>query len=235
MGAHPFRSSALCLRDVIIHFLKKGFLHVIPTNLLVRDTVTIGIIIAGIALAVPVSVLLTRVGHVDAVILEGIYIYIFFFFKQSKFNRKMKKHKIKRLPACSDFIRHSPICQHLMESIFKVKVVTESFHSNRSNKSNWLGFECERHKGSPSKFCLASGNAFCGPSHRVDVGDKSIRSDVQEGKINLSFSHLSAVGVFAFQLLIGVSVNVRILSAEVSISSPADSTLGRTMKPPNVE
>lgn len=47
----------------------------------------------------------------------------------------------------------------------------------------------------------------------------------------LQFSHLLAVGVFAFQLLIGVSVNVRVLATEVSISSPADSTL-RTKTPP---
>lgn len=51
----------------------------------------------------------------------------------------------------------------------------------------------------------------------------------------LQFSHLSAAGVFAFQLLIGVSVNVRVLATEVSISSPADSTLGRRMKPPRIE
>lgn len=67
--------------------MKKQNLYINPTNLLVRDTVTIGIVIAGISLAIPVSVLLARVGDVDAIILKS-------FFKQSKFNRT-KMHKPK--------------------------------------------------------------------------------------------------------------------------------------------
>lgn len=55
-----------------------------PTNLLVRDTVTISIVITGISLAIPVSVLLARVGHVDTVILNKV----FFTFKIKKENEK---------------------------------------------------------------------------------------------------------------------------------------------------
>lgn len=43
----------------------------------------------------------------------------------------MKKQKLKWLPGCSDFKRHSPICQNWMESIFKWRTV------------NWFGFKSD--------------------------------------------------------------------------------------------
>lgn len=53
--------------------------------------------------------------------------------------------------------------------------------------------------------------------------------------VAVSFSYLSAVCIFAFQFLIWVSVDVRILPTKVSISSPADSTLGRQIETPQDE
>lgn len=53
--------------------------------------------------------------------------------------------------------------------------------------------------------------------------------------VAVSFSYLSAVCIFAFQFLIWVSVDVRVLPTKVSISSPADSTLGRQIETPRDE
>lgn len=77
-----FTSSELYLKNVSISSLN---LQISPTNLLVRDTVTISIVITGISLAIPVSVLLARVRDVDAVILKKVFL---FYIQNGKGERK---------------------------------------------------------------------------------------------------------------------------------------------------
>lgn len=63
--------------------------------------------------------------------------------------------------------------------------------------------------------------------HRV----KQMAENNPSGNPTRCFSHLFTAGIFALQLLVRVAVDVRVLPTQVSVTSPANSTLWRQERP----